>query len=703
MTVSKLLLMTTAMTLLHSAAASAEEGRDAVRASDDIVVTAQKREQRLIDVPFTVTAITGEDLKARNIQTVQDLSFAVPGVVLRADGPGSMQIFMRGIGNLAGSDALVAVYQDETPVTLNGSFRQLDLRALDMARVEVLKGPQGTLYGQGATAGTVRFVTNKPKLDVTEGSVDGEMSFIDGGAAATKLTGIVNLPIVDGKLAVRVAATLENGGGWIDQPEAGIKNGNNQDLYSIRAKVLFKPNEWLELLGTVQAYRNKSRFGLDYEEKDRTNEVGVDRGLILPPRDDRYQLYNLTATADLGPATLTSSTSYIDLERDYHLTYIAGPQTVYGVQNEGYDINNDHSTQFTQEVRVASNGSGPLRYTVGGFYRDVKSDFYDVGVNAFAGVNYPYIYINNESSKSWSVFADVSYDITEAFQIGAGARRFRDRARQSDGTVEQRGTFRSTDPRFYASYSLNDDWRVYANVAKGFRSGGFNRNGLPRFSPEKAWNYEIGTKGVTADGLLTFDIAAYYTDFSDQLRRGLFYDPGSLGGVLINRTSNIGKVEIKGIEAGVVVKPIRTLSLSGSASYVDSKVKSLNLTAGETIAVQKGDRSDYVPKFSFTLAADSDFDWTPTVAGFAHVDFSYRSKVYYTDDFLYLPQFRRQSSDSVGLLGARIGARFDRVSAELFANNILNTNKALDPFVGFSQANRTKPRTIGVRLGMTLN
>ena len=133
-------------------------------ALEEVVVTAQKREERLIEVPMAITAVSGEALKARGIENVQDLSFAVPGLTMREDGPGSYTIYMRGLTNSYGSGALVSVYMDEIPMSLTG-YDQMDVRPLDIERVEVLKGPQGTLYGQGAVAGTIRYVTKPPKLN----------------------------------------------------------------------------------------------------------------------------------------------------------------------------------------------------------------------------------------------------------------------------------------------------------------------------------------------------------------------------------------------------------------------------------------------------------------------------------------------------------------------------------------------------------
>src|SRR5688572_7631856 len=180
---------------------------------EEIIVTAQKREQRLIEVPVSITALSGQELEQRGLSSIQDISFAVPGMAMREDGPGSYTIFMRGLSNQYGSDALVGVYLDEAPLSLTG-FDQLDSRALDLERVEVLKGPQGTLYGQGSVAGAIRYITKAPQLDEFGGSIEAQESFITDGDSHEVITGVLNAPIVKDVFGIRIAATLEEGGGW---------------------------------------------------------------------------------------------------------------------------------------------------------------------------------------------------------------------------------------------------------------------------------------------------------------------------------------------------------------------------------------------------------------------------------------------------------------------------------------------------------
>jgi len=662
----------------------------------EVVVTSQKRRQRQIDVPVAVNVLSADTLEKRNIQTVQELSYSVPGLILRYDGPGSSQIFLRGATNIRGSDALVSSYMDDVPVTLTGGFRQIDLRALDLERVEVLKGPQGTLYGQGAMAGTVRFITKNPNLYGVDGFIKGDVSSIDEGDTNTKISGAVSLPLVKGTLGLRLAGDYESGGGWIDQPGLGIKDGNNQDIYNFRAKLLWRPTEDFDLTATATTYSMKSRFGLDYENADRTRPVPVSPDYdLLPPRHDRAQILNVTANYKTGIGRLTSSTSFVELDRNYTTTYIAGPKTTSaGIQNEGFDGITDRAQQFTQEIRLTSEGTGPWQYTIGAFYKDAQGNLDDAGISYYAGGTYPFTYRKYDTSKSLSAFADIGYKVTDKLLIGAGIRSFKD-DETAIGLVgpADKATFDSTDPRVYFTYALNPKWNLYGNISKGFRSGGFNGSGLPAYNPESLLNYELGSKGIVADGKVRFDISAYYSKYEDALRTGQFFNFPS---GYISYTRNIGELEIKGLEGTVDWRVTPALTLSATGAYIDGEVTKLALGEGETSNFEVGDGLDYTPKFSSTIAADYSFDWAANVPGFFHIDYVYRDKVYATDSSILVP--RTQSSDRISLVNARIGVTWSDITAELYVTNLTNENLLVDPYDAWLQSSRTKPRTIGISL-----
>jgi outer membrane receptor protein involved in Fe transport len=647
---------------------------------------------------MAITALGGEELKLRGVESIQDLSFAVPGLTMREDGPGSYTIFLRGLANQSGTGALVGVYLDEAPLSLDG-FNQLSPVALDLARVEVLKGPQGSLYGQGSAGGTIRYITTKPQLGATEGSIEGSAYIVDSGSAGGKGAVVLNLPLSQDTLALRIAASYESGGGWIDQPEAGITNGNGTELLNVRGKLLWKPSDVFSAEAMVQIHRAHTKLGAGYEEADRTFDVGVDRSKVLIPKDFDYTLYNLELKYDLGFASLTSASTYIDHDHSYPFSYIPRAGNVFFPLLEGNDERYLQAEQFTQEVRLGSNGDGPIDWTIGAFYRDVKSESVVDYENVYGGFFSDNLYYgSNSSSESYSLFGDVALKATDRLTIGAGLRYFRDKQtgliEYAPGTgVSQSATFSSVDPRGYISYKYNDNANAYASISKGFRSGGFNVAPYDPYEPEKILTYELGTKGAVADGSVQFDIAGFYTVYEDMVRRRLVPDP-TTGGVR-SESSNIGRIEVKGIEVGLAVRPIKALTLSASAAITDSKIVA---TAATDVVNIAGDRTDYAPKLSFTLGANYDFDWSADVPGFIRIDYQHRDKVTYIDRSSFLVTALPQRSDELDLINARIGAEIGKFGVELYGQNITNQNKSIDPYQGWSNANRTRPRVVGMRV-----
>ena len=670
-----------------------------VTSIEEIIVTANKREQLLNEVAMAITAITGAEIAERGIDTIQDLSFAVPGLTMREDGPGSYTIFLRGVANAHGVDGLTGVYQDEINMVLTGSD-VLPTRALDLARIEVLKGPQGTLYGQGAVGGAIRYITNDPNLEKFERRFEAEVFSVDSGSNGTNFTAIVNVPLSEGKFAIRLAANFKNDGGWQDQPAAGIENGNGDDLRNIRLKALWKPSEKLEVLGTFISYRAEYQLGQGYENPDRTVYVAIDPAKELVPKIWDYELSNLTLSYDLGFAELTSSTSYADMDHRYPMSYFGSEQTTYGGVLSGNDDRLNPGDQFAQELRLTSSGDGPFQWTVGAFYRDMERSLhatYEYGWGSY--VSPTLFYYKARTSKTTSVFADASYQVTESLKIGAGVRNFDDDVTQTGGfapdQVFQEDSFDSTDPRFYLSYAISDNANVYASAASGFRSGGFNNPGQPTYDPEELWSYELGVKGNFLDGALYFDLAGYSTKYDDMLRRGLVFVGAEAG--FLSIISNVGKAEIKGIEASFVLKASDSFTLSGSAASINADITEVNADSAANIA---GDLIDYVPKLSYTLSGVYDFSWSNNKPGYVRVTYSYRDKLPYIDRTSFPAENLPQFSDRIGMWDARIGFTIDNVNVEVYAQNLTNENKYIDPYGGWNNANRTRPQAIGIKVGV---
>jgi len=661
---------------------------------EEIFVTANKREQRLVDVPMAIATMQGAELEQKGIDNIQDLSFAVPGLTMREDGPGSYQVFLRGLANTYGGGALTSIYQDEIPMVFTG-YEILPTRTLDIARVEVLKGPQGTLYGQGAVGGAVRYITNRPNLEEFEGKLEGELYTVDSGSVGFGATGIFNVPIVEDKLALRVAAEIRGGGGWQDQPGAGIEDGNDEQLTNINAKLLWKPTDKLEILANVLYYNAEYELGLGYENPDRTVYVSDDSTTALIPKIWDYQTYSLELTYDLGFAEFLSSTVYSEMDLQYPFTYNGGAETVYDGGLGGYSHRYNPGDQFSQEIRLTSMGDGPFQWTIGGFYRDTEVSLdIPVGITHWYGSVFPFTYQSANTAESISLFGDASYKLSERLTAGVGIRYFEeDQTEQLGADPETLDKFDSVDPRFYLSFAASEDVSIYASLSKGFRSGGFNGFGLPSFGPEKVWSYELGTKGYVLDGALYLDLAAFYTKYDRMQVRSLILVDGGVG--LTSLISNIGEGEVKGLEASFNWKLTESFSLSGSGTIMDAEITE----AGEGGIFLDGDPVDYVADESFILSANYEFNWSDSMPGYARVDYSYRSAMPYTERESFYEEFVPQYSDAINLVNTRIGLQYNAVNFELYATNLFNVNKWIDPYHAWKNANRTKPRTVGVKVG----
>jgi len=654
----------------------AEAGDPADYDGGDIIVTASRREQRIIDVPMSITAISQEQLDQRGVVSLLDLSRAVPGLVVLEQGPGQNQIFMRGVANPNGNAALVGVYVDEIPVT-SSPFAQLDLQLVDLERIEVLRGPQGTLYGQGSTGGTVRMITGRPNLSAVSGEASLSLYDTKGGGFSERLNGFVNVPIVADTLGIRVSGTLANLGGWIDQPDAGRKDINDQLIRNIRAKGLWKPSDALSVEATVVVHRNKGD-GLNVGA-DRNNDVFFTNGDPLAQEyfTDKYELYNLTARYDLGGIELMSSTSKVDARKTSAGIALKFP----GFETFNSEVLN--GDVFTQEVRLSSKGKRDLNWVVGAFYANEETfrlqslDLYFDGV--FDGVS---SLQDTTKSKSISVFGDISYSITDRFDIGSGIRYFHDRRKRlRPGTPDVAGSFESVNPRFYASYKVADGASIYANVAKGFRSGGFQ--GATSYDPESVWSYEIGTKGAVRQ--LRWEVNGFFSKYKDYQA---FVFTSAFAGTLVNA----GNAEIYGVDWSFSVDPVSNLTLQFSGNMTKATLVSILPTSQANI---KGDRLDYVPDYALSGSAEYRFNWGTDSPGFARVDYNLIGPSTTTDRSSGIVEF---PSNVLNLLNARIGFEHGRWAVELFGDNLLDENGRQDALEAVGFGTRPRPRVIGTRL-----
>jgi outer membrane receptor protein involved in Fe transport len=626
----------------------------------EVVVTASRTgSENLQDIPMSISALDPGDLSARGLSGMSDFLRAVPGVVLNAETAGVNRVTMRGLVsrdiNITDLQdrSMVAIYLDEIPIGLNMS--NPDLRVLDMERIEVIRGPQGTLYGAGSMAGTVRYITRKPDLSSFFGTADSFVSSTEDGGTNWGLKGSVNLPLADGKAALRLGAYRQEDDGFVDRADASgttvEEDANSQVTTQANAALRWTPTEALtaDLSFTYQEFESDGSNGIFRELDDRAFS-GVPTGF-----DDDLQIFNLTLNYDAGPVDIISSTSYVDREFtisssfDFISLYLFGVQIAPSFENS--DIQN-----FTQEIRVVSK-PGPLQWQLGAYYANderhyVQNSFIE-GLDALIGIPsqdlfapYPdQVYYGNIplEDEQWALFGEATYQVSDRWSLTAGLRYFdfegsadyfqggiagvdADLQPVAQAATEEADGF---NPKFLASFQLNDDVMFFVEAARGFRYGGVNypvpisfcgedlaQDGLASapltFGPDEAWSYSIGEKGAFLDRRMTLNATAFYIQWTDAQT----VHPLDCGYPF---TENGGDIDSLGFEFETYFQMTEALTVGLNATYTDAQSDG----GIPTIGAQDGDSVPYFPEWMAAVTAD--YVWTVGTGELRlAADYSYR-------------------------------------------------------------------------------
>ena len=659
--------------------------------SESVVVTAQKREERIQDVPISMAVLTADELSRRKVTAVDDLAAVVPGVSVTNTG-NQHRIVLRGVSNISGSSsALIGMYEDEADIT-SVPNTHLNPNIYDLERVEVLRGPQGTLYGQGSMGGTIRFVTRDPILDRVEVTGDITAQLTESGSPGDTLNATLNLPIVEKVLGVRLATSLTRGGGWINQPAAGRTDYNSDGLTNLRLKTLWRPSASLTVRGLVELHRNETAPNAG---EDGDGNYMQSHGLTVSPAvGDDHDIYNVSAEYQLPAVRILSSTSYLNqdhISANYGYRYPISP-----APDPLLDVllvrNNNFIQSASQEVRVSSTSQGPWRWSGGGVYRDFT---FDVDLYRLAGrvgtVPAPLIVATRTVSKSWALFGEAGYDVTNRLAVGAGLRRSVD-DQTFTNPATQTATFSALNPRFYASYKPTANINTYGSVSKGFRGGGFNsQTTTPPYGPESIWTYEVGTKAtILPRAGLTLDVAVFYSDYHDYQIIGLELFPP-----FRSYTQNSGSIKLTGIEWASGWQPSRDWHVDFGGTYVDSRFYKLSVTGADHAI---GDPLDFTSRYSVATGVQHDATWMGR-RGYARVDYYVQGPQTYRNRSI--GSFHYSQSDVVRRLNAQASLGINnRLSLALIAENILNDRGTIDPLEIQASAARARPRSVALRLSV---
>ncbi|MDB9951895.1 TonB-dependent receptor [Porticoccaceae bacterium] len=680
-----------------NAASAQDQNESATQQSniDEIIVTAQKREQRLIDVPISIATLSEEKLKNMGIDGIDKLVYAIPNLSIRSNSESEKRFVIRGVSNVRGNSALVGVYLDEIPVSLHPQF-QPNLQMLDIQRVEVLRGPQGTLYGQGSTGGTVRLLTKNPNFDGVNGEIGSSFYTTQGGDTSGEVSAIANIPVIDDTLAFRVAASYKDVGGWIDQPDANKEDINDVETSYIRIKGLWQFSE--DLTVNAMVLRSRDDAGaLGYGNiKDSQGDLfwrQVERnGLPLLSTDiSTYSdIYNVTLNYDLGFATLTSSTSQIEFGIDpynYSTRVNQDPVSNAGVTIAEIFVDTEG---FTQEIRLQGvTGNNKLDWVVGAFYSDidVKQGREDISIYTEGVFGLSLGSFNErETSESRAIFTSIDYHLSQQLTFTVGARYFED-DRVIDGsfyTVPKSATFDHVSPVIGASYTLSNDASIYLRVAEGFRSGGFNSLfGAEDYLPETVRTYEVGAKASMLEGRLQTEAALFYSRYEDiQAADSSIVHPTRVV------TVNPGEAEMQGIEWSTQLSVSEQFSVGLNGHYMDTEFVKVSPVSNHDV----GDPINYVPKYSVAFNTRFDFEGPLDSAGFTALDYNVQGgSVEITSGN------RRAESDTLTHLNVRLGLNWESFTAELFGRNLTNESDFNNP-TNFQAYAQDRPRTLGVNV-----
>jgi iron complex outermembrane receptor protein len=578
-----------------------EQGAEASQSStrrgglEEVIVTSQKREERLKDVPISISVLGGNDLDRSTVSSVTEALNLIPGVsATEGVQGGGTQIVIRGAGAgepLFNGSSPVGYYLDSVPFGLVKSAILPDAGVYDLERVEVLRGPQGTLFGASAENGLVRVLTRDANLNEFELKARAVGSTTDGGAGNYAGDLAINVPIVEGKLAIRGVIDYQNLSGWIDSPVQNHVNDAEQRTY--RLKLDAQPTDQLSI--GLSAWRTRDDFGAPSTSTDDRKNFA----LLPEPISSGYDAYGLKVGYDLSPFTVTSATSYLDYRNEGILDL-----RIYDIPVPYPFGTNIYAHVFSQEVILYSAPVNSWHWTAGAFYRNAADRLLQT---------FPPIYVVptdfTSGSKSYAAFGQLGRRFLEdKWEWTLGLRRFHDNVSSQENQslpnvshIHQTASFNATTPRAILTWHPSRDLTAYTSYSEGFRSGApqdpntlRQRPDLPFLKPDKLHNYEIGAKGNLLDGRVSFDLALFYTKWNDvQQSQELPTSTGVGVTALVNSQSASGP----GVDLAITARPTDAVELGVTFSWNHLKMDAGVLSGGIPL-FRKGDRLNYSSEFT---------------------------------------------------------------------------------------------------------
>lgn len=753
------LLAVSVSAIAFAAPLHAQEAAAAGEDGGDIVVTARKARERLQDVPISVNALSGDQLRDRGAVDVKDILRSVPGLSFSGTERGLGNYNIRGISTVASAPTVGIYLDDISLVTIATSFSgAFDPVFFDMERIEVLKGPQGTLYGGSSMGGAIKYVSARPKLNETEGSAAAGLATTAHGSASYNAEAVINLPLAADTLALRGGVYYRRDGGYIDnvaggnvvnsrysstpsptyspQNQAalttrGKANQNDADTYVGRLSLLWQPDESLTIRPAAfyQHYKlaNPGQFFLG--QPALTSSYRIEQ-----PTTDKTGIYSLDINKELGGVRATSLTAYydrkLDFVRDY--SFFIGGLVPPLFANTSRNLSASHTKTFSQELRLASD-NGPdarLSWIAGLYYSHQDDNLYQIvntpGATPVIGTETGYLGDTTTITRQYAAFGEATYKLLDNLDITAGVRLFQIKQTVDllgDGpfnggltqVVGRKSNEKGVNPKIGLSFKATRDNLIYASAAKGFRPGGPNRfainpvlcaadlNALglaqapDTFDSDNLWSYELGTKNQF--GGIMFNGALFYTDWK-KIQQQI-----SLTSCGFAFTGNAGAAHVKGAEGEARINLTRALQLGGTATYSDARI--VSAVPGTT--AQNGDQVLAVPKWMVSAYASYSTEVADGWRGQVRGEYQYQSRS--RREFNRVNQVIFPNGPGVVANGAEFREGYQVVNAfasvsdgatevRLYVNNIFDVAPLLDTdlTIGSDRSTTIRPRTIGLEV-----
>lgn len=716
------------------AAATNQQREDAPGQADqslqEIVVTAQKRSERLQDIPVPVTAIRGETLTNTHQLRIEDYYKQIPGLALAVRGNGnSPAISIRGVTTGGDANPTVGIVVDDVAygasvVTGPNLITAADIDPGDLARIEVLRGPQGTLYGAASMGGLLKFVTVDPSTERLYGRIQtGATSIRHSDDLGYSVRGNINVPLGD-TFAVRASGFTLRDPGYIDNVETGQRDVNRRDSEGGRISALWRPSDAfsLKLSALIQSTERLGTSDVDSALGVENFQQSFLRGTGGYSRDT--QAYSATMVAQLGSLELTSATGYSTDELtdsvDTTALWTGFPEFLFPVLAPGRAITatRNEVKKFTQEIRGVMPLTERLNWLIGGFYTDERAYINADNQAAFdSGESVGSMLSNNYDPGKFeerALFTNLTIDLTERWDVQLGGRYSQSKQDlqlvidgayyggpipQNQAKAEDSAFTYLITPRV----KLSPNVMAYARLASGYRPGGPNAGcGVPslpcKFDADTTQNYEVGVKGSTSERRMSYEASLYYIDWKD-IQISDIQVPGS-GGFFY--TGNASRAKSQGVELSLELRPLTGMTLASWVAYNEAELTEGFAASG--VVGAPGDRLPNSSRISGNISVEQEFSPWDSVGLFVGGSLSYVGERF--------GKFRdtgqaRQAFPAYAQIDVHSGLRFESWEVNLFVNNVADRRGVLrggaDALFIPTYFNYIRPRTLGLSLVKTFD